>query len=210
MTSNSPEQTARTIFLIAASRGPGLAIAEEFLKKGWNVVGIVRAASGRTKLHGLADRFKEGLEIETLDICEQSQVEALRQRLSGRALDILFVNAGTTIHDEMVTIGCVTTDEFVRVMVTNALCPMRVVESLQELFSANGPRRGACRLGPAAHHYLRHGPCPVKDRRPRNRNRPARQLGGVPMRRLRRGGRRPHRQRRPGDGHAVAAGAWHA
>ncbi len=167
MPSNSSEQTTRGILLIAASRGLGLAMAEEFLKKGWNVVGTVRPGSGRTKLHDLADRFRERpmalratkrdenatpkqnpdreggasseerLEIETLDICQESQVKALRQRLSGRIFDMLFVNAGTT-NNETETIGNVTTDEFVRVMVTNALCPMRVVESLQELVTANG------------------------------------------------------------------------
>jgi NAD(P)-dependent dehydrogenase (short-subunit alcohol dehydrogenase family) len=137
MPSNISKQTVRTILLIAASRGLGLAMAEEFLKKGWNVVGTVRAGSGRTKLHDLADRFRERLEIETLDICEQSQVEALRLRLSGRVFDMLFVNAGTT-NDKSETIGDVTTEEFVRVMVTNALCPMRVVESLQDFVSANG------------------------------------------------------------------------
>jgi NAD(P)-dependent dehydrogenase (short-subunit alcohol dehydrogenase family) len=138
MQSHPSQRIARTILLIAASRGLGLAMAEDFLKKGWNVVGTVRAGSGRTKLHDLADRFQERLAIETLDICEQSQVEALRRRLSGRIFDMLFVNAGTTTHKEMVTIGEVTTDEFVRVMVTNALCPMRVVESLEDLVSANG------------------------------------------------------------------------
>ena len=137
MPSDSSKQTARTILLIAASRGLGLSMAEEFLKKGWNVVGTVRAGPDRTKLHDLADQFKERLAIETLDICEQSQVEALRQRLSGRVFDMLFVNAGTT-NDSTETIGDVTTDEFVRVLVTNALCPMRVVESLEDLISTNG------------------------------------------------------------------------
>jgi len=135
MTFNSSEQTAGTILLIAASRGLGLAMAEEFLKKGWNVVGTVRAGSGRTKLHDLADHFQGRLEIETLDICEPSQGEALRQRLSGRIFDMLFVNAGIGIAD---SIADVTTDEFIRMMVTNSLSPMRVVESLQDLVSANG------------------------------------------------------------------------
>ena len=136
MLPNSSEQTSRTILLIAASRGLGLAMAEEFLKKGWNVVGTVRAESGRTKLHDLTSQFQERLEIETLDICEQTQVEALRERLSGRRFDMLFVNAGTTTQEEMVTIGEVTTHDFVRVMVTNALCPMRVIEALQDLVSS--------------------------------------------------------------------------
>ncbi len=138
MSSSSPEQAARTMLLIAASRGLGLAMAEELLKRGWHVVGTVRAGSGPTKLHALTDDSRGRLEIETLDICEESQVDALRQRLSGRVFDMLFVNAGTTTHEEMVTIGDVSTDEFVRVMVTNALCPMRVVESLDDLVSPNG------------------------------------------------------------------------
>jgi NAD(P)-dependent dehydrogenase (short-subunit alcohol dehydrogenase family) len=137
MPSVSSNQTVPTILLIAASRGLGLAMAAEFLKKGWNVVGTVRSGSGRTKLHDLADEFTGRLDIETLDICEQTQVAALRERLSGRTFEMLFVNAGTT-NNEKDTIGEVTTDEFVRVMVTNSLCPMRVVESLQDLVAADG------------------------------------------------------------------------
>jgi NAD(P)-dependent dehydrogenase (short-subunit alcohol dehydrogenase family) len=137
MSSTASNEKKPTILLIAASRGLGFAMAEEFLKKGWNVVGTVRAASGRTKLHELADKFQGWLEVETLDICEQSQVKALRERLSSRVFEMLFVNAGTT-NNEKETIGEVTTDEFVRLMVTNALCPMRVVESLQDLVSPSG------------------------------------------------------------------------
>lgn len=133
----SPDERVSTILLIAASRGLGLAMAAEFLKRGWNVVGTVRGGSGRTKLHDLADEFNGRLEIETLDICEPAQVTALRERMSGRVFEMLFVNAGTT-NNEKETIGEVTTDEFVRVMMTNSLCPMRVVESLQDLVSATG------------------------------------------------------------------------
>jgi|SRR3569833_1074549 len=126
-----------TLLLIAASRGLGLAMAEEFLKKDWNVVGTVRDGSTRTKLHDLADQHPSRLEIETVDITQQAQVEALQARLSGRVFQMLFVNAGTT-NDPTQTIGEVTTEEFVRVMITNALSPMRVIESLQHLVTADG------------------------------------------------------------------------
>jgi NAD(P)-dependent dehydrogenase (short-subunit alcohol dehydrogenase family) len=136
MPSDSLNQSVPTILLIAASRGLGLAMAAEFLKRGWNVVGTVRSGSDRT-LHALAEQFKGRLDIETLDICEQAQVTALRERLSGRSFEMLFVNAGVT-NNERETIGDVTTEEFIRVMVTNSLCPMRVVESLQDLVAADG------------------------------------------------------------------------
>lgn len=126
-----------TILIIGASRGLGHAMAAEFLEKGWNVVGTVRAAAGRTLLHDLADEFPGHLEIEILDINEPTQLTALHERLSGRSFEMLFVNAGTT-SDEQVPIGLVSTQDFVNVMVTNALSPMRVIEVLQDLVSATG------------------------------------------------------------------------
>ena len=138
MSSTFFKQKKPAILLIAASRGLGLAMAEEFLKKGWDVVGTARAGSDRTKLNALADRFNGQLKVETLDICEQTQVAALREHLSGRTFEMLFVNAGTTNSNEMEIIGNVTTEEFVHVMITNALSPMRVVESFQDLVPATG------------------------------------------------------------------------
>ncbi|KVH65261.1 SDR family oxidoreductase [Burkholderia cepacia] len=137
MQSTVSSKNAPTILLVAASRGLGLAMAEQFLGKGWSVTGTVREGSGRTRLHDLADRFDGRLDIETLDICEPAQLAALRERLSGRRFDMLLVNAGTT-NEPTETIGEVTTDEFVRVMVTNALAPMRVIETLQDCVTADG------------------------------------------------------------------------
>jgi NAD(P)-dependent dehydrogenase (short-subunit alcohol dehydrogenase family) len=126
-----------TILIIGASRGLGQAMAAEFLKKEWDVVGTVRAGTGRTLLHDLADDCPGRLDIEILDINEPAQLAALRQRLSGRSFDMLFVNAGIT-SDEQVPIGLVPTEDFVNVMITNALSPMRVIEALQDLVPADG------------------------------------------------------------------------
>lgn len=41
--------------------------------------------------------------------------------MPGRLFDILFVNAGTTTQGEYVKVGDVITDEFMRVILTNAL-----------------------------------------------------------------------------------------
>ena len=67
-----------------------------------------------------------------------TQIAALRNRLSGRTFDMLFVNAGITNRDPTQTIGEVATDDFTHVMVTNALSPMRVVESLEGTVSPTG------------------------------------------------------------------------
>jgi NAD(P)-dependent dehydrogenase (short-subunit alcohol dehydrogenase family) len=129
---NSP----KTLLLVGASRGLGYAMAEEFLQRGWNVVGTVRGET-RTRLHELAEKSAGRIEIETLDITLLDQISALRSRLAARTFDMLFVNAGTT-NNPQETIGEVSTDEFVRVMVTNALSPMRVVEALYDLVAPDG------------------------------------------------------------------------
>jgi NAD(P)-dependent dehydrogenase (short-subunit alcohol dehydrogenase family) len=128
---------AGTILLIGASRGLGHAMAAEFLRKGWTVVGTVRGGGSRTKLHDLAEQYQGRVEIEILDIREPDQIAALHDRLSGRVFDMLFVNAGVT-NNPAETIAEVTTDEFVRVMVTNSLSPMRVLERLEHTVPATG------------------------------------------------------------------------
>jgi NAD(P)-dependent dehydrogenase (short-subunit alcohol dehydrogenase family) len=125
-----------TVLLIGASRGLGHAIAAEYLDRGSRVVATVRG-SGRTALHDLQDTAEGRLEIEHVDINAPEQVQALRDRLGARMFDLLFVNAGVT-NGQDETSADVTTEEFTRVMVTNALSPMRAIETLGELVDPNG------------------------------------------------------------------------
>jgi NAD(P)-dependent dehydrogenase (short-subunit alcohol dehydrogenase family) len=112
-------------------------MAEDFWKRGWNVVGTVRGST-RTRLHDLADEHRHRVAVEHVDITDTDQLVDLRRRLSSRRFNILFVNAGTANHNQSETIAEVSTEEFVRVMVTNALSPMRAVETLEELVTDNG------------------------------------------------------------------------
>ncbi len=132
----SNQRVRHSVLLIGASRGLGYAMAEEFLKRDWDVIGTVRARA-HTALHALAERVPGRVQIETLDVTVAEQMTGLRARLAGRRLDLLFVNAGVT-NDPRETIGEVSTEEFVRVMVTNALGPMRVVERFCDLVAEDG------------------------------------------------------------------------
>jgi NAD(P)-dependent dehydrogenase (short-subunit alcohol dehydrogenase family) len=133
----SPEQQPKTVLLVGASRGIGAAMAGEFLKKGWRVVGTVRQ-SGGTELHDLASAHADQVTIERLDITQPDQIAGLRNRLLGGAFDMLFVNAGTANADQAETIAETSTDEFIRVMLTNALSVMRAVEGMQDLVRPDG------------------------------------------------------------------------
>jgi len=126
-----PLSSNKQLLLIGASRGLGFALAEEYLKRGWHVVATERART-TSQLANLLRASDGRLEIETVDIVYPDQVAALRARLASRKFDLLFVNAGVK-NDDRETIADVSTDEFIRVMTTNALSPMRVVETLQDL-----------------------------------------------------------------------------
>jgi len=114
----------------------GYAIAEEYVDHGSQVVATVRGPD-RTALHDLRDTAGARLEIEHLDVNAPEQVQALRNRLGSRTFDLLFVNAGVT-NGRSETTADVTNGEFTRLMVTNALSPMRVIESLGELVTPDG------------------------------------------------------------------------
>jgi NAD(P)-dependent dehydrogenase (short-subunit alcohol dehydrogenase family) len=129
---NSP----KNLLVIGASRGLGFALAEEHLKRGWRVVATERP-NEKSALHDLADRTHGQLEVERADVTYPAQISALGERLAGRRFDMLFHNAGVT-NDEHEIVGEVSMLEFIRVMVTNALSPMRVIETLKDLVPPTG------------------------------------------------------------------------
>lgn len=125
------------ILIIGASRGIGHAMAAELLARNWHVTGTVRD-TGRTPLHDLANSHAGRLSIARLDITVPAQIAALRHDLNSERFDILFVNAGAANANQSETIGETSTEEFIRVMVTNALGPLRVLEGLQDLVTPEG------------------------------------------------------------------------
>ena len=131
--SDHPTSTA---LIVGASRGLGLALAEEYLRRSWQVIATVRGTR-HTALHDVAAQAQGRLEIATVDIDDDAQVAALRHQLRDRRLELLFVNAGIAIDPDQ-SIREVSTEAFVQMMVTNALSPMRVIESLQTLVPPNG------------------------------------------------------------------------
>jgi NAD(P)-dependent dehydrogenase (short-subunit alcohol dehydrogenase family) len=126
----------KNVLLIGASRGLGQAIAQEYIDRGARVVATVRG-QGRTALNDLQETAGGRLEIEHVDINETDQIRDLRDRLGSRSFDLLFVVAGVTNQEEE-TVADVPADEFVRLMVTNALSPMRAIETLGGLVEPDG------------------------------------------------------------------------
>ena len=127
---------AGSVLIIGASRGLGHAMAAEFAGRGWRVLGTVRAPG--TLLHSLAAERPDRVETETLDMTDHARILAVRDRLSSRRFDIVFINGGVANRTPQATLAEVSTEDFVHVMATNVLGVMRAVEAFGELARPGG------------------------------------------------------------------------
>jgi NAD(P)-dependent dehydrogenase (short-subunit alcohol dehydrogenase family) len=125
---------ASVVLVVGISRGIGRGLAAEYLRRGWSVIGTVRSPGHG--LAALAQGTAGSLRIEHLDVTRPEEVTALRERLTGIRLDVLIVSAG--ISDRGVPISRIGHAAFNEVMITNALAPMRIIESLQDLVTHAG------------------------------------------------------------------------
>ncbi|MFE3178732.1 SDR family NAD(P)-dependent oxidoreductase [Amycolatopsis sp. NPDC059090] len=117
--------TGRRALVVGASRGLGLVLVTELDRRGWEVIATTR--------DGAAPR--EGMRTERLEMTDDAQIAALRDRVDG-PLDLLFVNAA--INQGNLPISEVPTEMFTEVMITNALSPLRVLEGLHDLVAPGG------------------------------------------------------------------------
>ena len=124
-----------TILIVGASRGLGLALVEQFCSRDWHVIGTVRGKSAA--LDDLKARFPASLEEETADIADEASVRALHQRLNGRTLDMLFVNAGIAKSIKE-TPGTAPVQDFLDMMLINAFSPIRLIEMFEDIVAPNG------------------------------------------------------------------------
>jgi NAD(P)-dependent dehydrogenase (short-subunit alcohol dehydrogenase family) len=125
-----------TALIIGASRGLGLALAAEYLRRGSHVVATVRA-DAPPALRQLASSAGDRLVIARADIIEREHLSALHKQLKGRALDVLFVNAGVAADADR-TAAEIPADSFLQIMRTNVLGAMQAVEMLYDLLAPEG------------------------------------------------------------------------
>ncbi|MFI6387000.1 SDR family NAD(P)-dependent oxidoreductase [Nonomuraea sp. NPDC050547] len=129
--STTPDRQA---LILGASRGLGLALAGELTRRGWRVTATMRQSTA--ELRASAEASNGRLTIESLEMTRTDQLAALRERLAGRRLDLLFVNAAIDRGD--LPINEVPTGMFTEVMITNALSPLRALETLRDLVVPGG------------------------------------------------------------------------
>ena len=87
----------KTVLITGASSGIGLATAQEFLNRGYQVVAVVRQSQSLNKL---AEQFGSQLKLISCDLFNFKQIENLSTQLNDlniRQIDVLVNNAGQAV-----------------------------------------------------------------------------------------------------------------
>src|ERR1700733_580189 len=114
-------QQSPTVVILGASRGLGLGLAREYVRRGWRVIATARSPEGKARLRALTS--DKQLDIRELDITDAIQLSTLTNGLSDTRVDVLFANAGISKGPNE-TINTMSREDFSELFVTNALSPI--------------------------------------------------------------------------------------
>jgi len=121
--------------IIGASRGLGLAMVDEQLRRGWRVTATVRSPS--EGLTALQIEAGDRLTVEKLGINDGQQRLALAERLKGQTFDLLFLNAGILVGWDK-PIEDIPDTDVTATFFTNAISPIRAAAALSDTVAVGG------------------------------------------------------------------------
>lgn len=115
----------RQALIIGASRGLGLGLTKEYLRRGWDVIATVRTAITGS---GLEDYYNQ-LTLDTLDINSAHMVDDFMARQHERVFDVVVLNAGI-YGPQGRGAGRASTEDITHLVMTNGVAPVRLAERL--------------------------------------------------------------------------------
>jgi NAD(P)-dependent dehydrogenase (short-subunit alcohol dehydrogenase family) len=115
----------------------GLGLVAEYLARGWQVIATIRSDSIPEGLKQMLSAHTDRLRVEQADINRSESIEVLKESIGPGELDLLFVNAGISRGPED-NASTVSSEDFIDLMMTNALSPLRAVTSLHDRLKPGG------------------------------------------------------------------------
>jgi NAD(P)-dependent dehydrogenase (short-subunit alcohol dehydrogenase family) len=111
-----------SVLITGASRGIGAGLARAVAGRGWSVLACARDPGAVPAIEGEVERHP-------LDVVDPGSIARLAAALVGRPLDLLINNAGIYGQRDA-ALGRIDHEAFARVLATNTLGPVRLLEAL--------------------------------------------------------------------------------
>ena len=129
----------KNVLITGANRGLGLEFCRQYLTAGWHVIAACRDPENATELTKLAGQHAD-LQIETLDVADFSQIDALSARLAEQHIDLLLNNAGIYGDKQGQGFGHLDYSAWNTTLAVNTLAPVKIAEAfLPQLQRADKP-----------------------------------------------------------------------
>tara|TARA_R110002049_G_scaffold29984_6_gene102241 strand:- start:680 stop:1501 length:822 start_codon:yes stop_codon:yes gene_type:complete len=125
------EPPVGTVLITGANRGIGLEFATQYAAKGWTVIATHRRDTVPESLKALSEQY-DTVSVETLDVLNHDQIDALAARLQGTPIDLLLNNAGIMSTGDPAsaqTFGTLDHGNAEIYMRVNAFGPIKVAEA---------------------------------------------------------------------------------
>ena len=124
----TPQPAKPTVLITGASRGIGLALAQQYADMGWGVIATCRNPAGANDLRALS-AAKPNVVIEELDVTDFAEMDALAERYKNVPIDVLINNAGILGGNDRQKFGNFDYAAFNEVMAVNVIGAIRMTET---------------------------------------------------------------------------------
>jgi NAD(P)-dependent dehydrogenase (short-subunit alcohol dehydrogenase family) len=123
---------AKTVLITGSNSGIGLEFAKQYAAKGWDVIATHRRSAEPDSLINLRNQYPDLIHIESMDVTNHEQIDALAEKLEGAAIDVLISNAGITgdfRNPEPQSLGTLDYEQWETFMRINALGGIKLSEA---------------------------------------------------------------------------------
>lgn len=117
-----------TVLITGANRGLGLEFCRQYAEQGWHVIACCRNPDDAFDLNNLASRHPD-IQLETLDVSEFEQIDALSRKLAGLSIDVLINNAGIYTDNKGNGFGQLDYQAWAKSLVINTEAPVKMAEA---------------------------------------------------------------------------------
>jgi NAD(P)-dependent dehydrogenase (short-subunit alcohol dehydrogenase family) len=135
-----PTPERPTVLITGASRGIGYELARQYAERGWGVIATARDPATAGALRDLAAQ-RANVVVETLDVTDFGEIDALARRYEGVPIDVLINNAGILGDNDKQKFATFDYTAFDAVMATNVKGPTRMVEAFIDNVAASEQKK---------------------------------------------------------------------
>ncbi len=122
------EKIMATVLITGANRGLGLEFCRQYAAAGWQVFAACRNPKLAEDLCKLAAAYP-AIQLETLDVTDFSQIDALAEKLANQAIDVLINNAGVYGDNKTNGFGDMDYAAWTTVLQVNTQAPVKMAEA---------------------------------------------------------------------------------